>query len=552
MAAVPTGQPKELASLADAPKYSTELTNKGLQRVQGMNVWRDIGGNLFGPSSLRPTQGGPRSLLYRRELNQKDFNPKLMAQRVRDGASSIRKKPLDTLMNRFTDPLSQGPELFQSLLDKTEEKLGYQKTWNSPKLQTQFGPQHHSSIQHKLGNMGTAKHSLTAKLGGEGSASGKLHAGRAGVKAEGQADFRAGPVVQHRSEADLGALGKGSLTNTIRSDLQAHGSGMLKAGVAGLRGIGGAGFRVGPAVESNGTWKHDLGELGFGGRAALEAKGDVKGDVSLDARGLQVALDGNASVGGEVAGGVKAKTDLFEVAAGAKGEAKAHAAGHLDGAIDISGIGLDAGGKVGVTAAVEGHVGGKTAGVKLGGEDLNLNAGVKGRAEATAQAGARANAALTYKPPRAGVEIGGKAFAGVKAEVEGQVGIGDMIKLKGKAGAWAGAGAEGKIELGFDDGKLRFGISGGAAIGYGTGLGGVVEIDVKKIANAAIGTGLDVVEKGIKYAANPIEAVKDAKKLIEKVPDKIEKTVTSVAKTGEAVVKAATSGLKSLADKLFG
>jgi len=44
------------------------------------------------------------------------------------------------------------------------------------------------------------------------------------------------------------------------------------------------------------------------------------------------------------------------------------------------------------------------------------------------------------------------------------------------------------VKLGYKDGKISFGFNAGAAVGYGVGGSWGVEVDVKKLASAAIGT----------------------------------------------------------------
>jgi hypothetical protein len=110
-----------------------------------------------------------------------------------------------------------------------------------------------------------------------------------------------------------------------------------------------------------------------------------------------------------------------------------------------------------------------------------------------------------------GVEVGGEAFAGAKAEgnVGAEVG-GIGAGVHGEA--WAGAGAQASAQVGMgDDGKFHVGGSVGLGLGVGAKLGFDVSVDPGAVIDTAadvaggIGDGIssaaDTVDKGISSAA---------------------------------------------------
>ncbi|MEZ5096416.1 MAG: hypothetical protein R2731_10025 [Nocardioides sp.] len=90
-----------------------------------------------------------------------------------------------------------------------------------------------------------------------------------------------------------------------------------------------------------------------------------------------------------------------------------------------------------------------------------------------------------------GVHAGGELFAGAKAEATAQAdfsGVGGKITAEG----WAGAGIAGDLDLGYDDGKITLGGSGGIAWGVGGKLGGSVTIDVPEVIDG-LGDAVDAI-----------------------------------------------------------
>ncbi len=182
-------------------------------------------------------------------------------------------------------------------------------------------------------------------------------------------------------------------------------------------------------------------------------------------------IEGNAQAWGakgeweDYVGGVNVKADGSVTVAGVKGDAEA--------SITDDGVVIGANGRV-IVAGAEGSVSGEygIAEGKLSGE---------------ASLGANAGGGVELGPT--GVHANGELFAGAQAEVKagGDVGgLGGEVKAEG----WAGIGAGGDLDAGYDDGKLTIGGSGGLAFGIGGQIGGEVTIDVEE----ALDTGKDIVE----------------------------------------------------------
>lgn len=88
-----------------------------------------------------------------------------------------------------------------------------------------------------------------------------------------------------------------------------------------------------------------------------------------------------------------------------------------------------------------------------------------------------------------GAHAGGELFAGgkISGTAEGDVGgVGGSATAEG----WAGAGISGDVDLGFDDGKLTLGGSGGIAWGVGGKVGGEITLDFPEMWE----TGSDLVD----------------------------------------------------------
>ena len=123
--------------------------------------------------------------------------------------------------------------------------------------------------------------------------------------------------------------------------------------------------------------------------------------------------------------------------------------------------------------------------VKVGGQDINLNADVYGRATVEANATVGGEVAFDRDPPKAVLTGKAGAFAGAKAYGRARFGIGDLIKVGVYGEGWAGAGAEASGTVGYQDGKFSLGGSVGAGLGLGGKVGLRVDVDVVKAAQLA-------------------------------------------------------------------
>jgi len=306
--------------------------------------------------------------------------------------------------------------------------------------------------------------------------------------------------LEHRShgELDVGADG--------RAD------GGVKLGVAGAQVHGQAQGQVGVGGKLSERWSHPLGNVAVDADAHARASGSVRGQASLDARGL----DARGKVGARAEAQAHGHAVADTVFGRAEGEVQAKAAAYADGQAQVKagleGLGASAQGEIGAAASVHAKGEARSAGVKLGGEEVDLRAEVKGTAEVAAKAEGDAKADLRIEKgrPHAGFDVGGRAFAGARAEGEVAIGIGEIAKVKARGGVWAGAGAEGRARVHFDGKKLKVGLRAGAAVKAGAGGGATVEVDVEKAANAGIGAAVKAITAPVRYALDPSALPKDA------------------------------------------
>ncbi|HEY3452863.1 MAG TPA: hypothetical protein VGK67_41355 [Myxococcales bacterium] len=286
----------------------------------------------------------------------------------------------------------------------------------------------------------------------------------------------------------------------------------FSVGLSSLEGGGETTRRSGPSVQGGGSKDTRLGRLDYQGRAAAEIETTRGGSARLDAKGLTAQGRAAASVGATAQGAAHLEGRLGTV--DAQAEATLRAFAEAEGNLDVGKNGLVATAEAaaGLEAAARAHASFQSVGIDLGGERLDLRGDVDAYVEAAARAEGKVTVAATLKPPRIDAEVGGKAFAGVKAGVEGHLGIGSFVTLEGHADAWAGAGAEAKGLVGYKDGHLRLSFGAGAAVGVGVGVGGSVDIDVKAMAGAAL-HGAGHLLFGSRFDYNPTTAVSNLRDL---------------------------------------
>lgn len=297
--------------------------------------------------------------------------------------------------------------------------------------------------------------------------------------------------------------------NTLRPHMGMGipGRAQITAGPEGLKASGQA--HVSSLTQGHlqrqlrGQWLN--GDLRASGKVGPEAW--AQGQLRADQTGLQ----GQGSIGAQLQGEVGLDTSLRSALL--RNDTQIRAGGTLG--IEAKGqVALDQKGLVGhvdalARAEVEARLNSQfqTAGVQIGGERLDVNAQVQMFARAGARAGVDADVAATIDPPRLGLDAKAGAFAGAKAGVEGKVGLGPFVAVKGRGEAWAGAGAEAGLIAGLKEGKLSFGFHAGAAAKAGAGFKWSVEVDVQKLAKAAIGGTLEATERALSFAINPLGAI---------------------------------------------
>lgn len=289
---------------------------------------------------------------------------------------------------------------------------------------------------------------------------------RLGQRADGQASLTPDGL-KAQGDAWVGAQAGGGLQGHVQSVL----------GDASIQGQGTAG------VQAWGQGQMEVGLQGLKAQGQVGAEGRVGASLDATFQNALLRSDTHVNAGGVV--GVQAQGNVQADATGVQGH-------------------MVAGAKAEVAAELRNQT--RSLGVNVGGERLDVNSEVKAVAHAGARANAEVDVAATILPPRAGVEAEAGAFAGAKAGVEGKFGLGDFVAFKGRAEAWAGAGAQAGLIAGLKDGKLRFGFHAGAAVEVGGGFSWSVEIDVQKITKAMIGGSLELAERGLEFAINPLGA----------------------------------------------
>ncbi|MDO5498095.1 MAG: hypothetical protein Q4F67_00255 [Propionibacteriaceae bacterium] len=111
------------------------------------------------------------------------------------------------------------------------------------------------------------------------------------------------------------------------------------------------------------------------------------------------------------------------------------------------------------------------------------------RGNVSAEAGVLADASGTLGVDGIGVDA--KAFAGAKAEASGGAEIAGVYAGT-KVEGWAGVGAEGKADFGWQDGTLKVDLALGAGLGLGGKVGLDFEIDPAEVADSLHSAGQNI------------------------------------------------------------
>lgn len=171
---------------------------------------------------------------------------------------------------------------------------------------------------------------------------------------------------------------------------------------------------------------------------------EIVSGVNLDSKST---FDAHSFMGGAAKGEAGVEWNREQAHLHAQGRAMHGAEANVDagwkGALDVEGTNYKPG------AEVQGNAN-AFAGAELeGGGDVNVSSdGARGR-------------------------LGGEAFAGAKAEVTGKGGVSinenEFARGEGGVNARAGVGVEAKVDVGYQDGRIDYGMNYGAALGVGAG-----------------------------------------------------------------------------------
>ncbi len=201
------------------------------------------------------------------------------------------------------------------------------------------------------------------------------------------------------------------------------------------------------------------------------------------------------------------------------------------------------------------NAGYSTPRVRIAGQDVGIDAGVT--ADVFAGAAARGKLGVSLKGGEPHVSVGGEAFAGARASIQGSAAANingtQVAEVHAKAEGWAGAGVKANLDVGFKDGKLNFDMGFGAALGIGGSVDWGFSVDVGAIGKGIAGglgnvamlalSGFDL-DRTLAVTGRAAEQIgRNLANAFDKVDDKIE----DIAKgAGRAVSRAADQ----IADKV--
>jgi len=184
--------------------------------------------------------------------------------------------------------------------------------------------------------------------------------------------------------------------------------------------------------------------------------------------------------------------------------------------------------------------------VNIAGHEIGIKADVQADAFVGAQGYAEALVRLG-KDPR--IHIGAEGFAGASATIQGQAALGDLAKVRGSATAWAGVGAKANLDVGYEDGHLKFDLGFGAALGLGFEVDWGFDINVGAVGDFLADVGETVLD-GLGDVGDAIGDAADAVgDFAEDVGDAIGDAVDAV---GDAVGDAVDAVGDSVSDIFSG
>jgi hypothetical protein len=174
--------------------------------------------------------------------------------------------------------------------------------------------------------------------------------------------------------------------------------------------------------------------------------------------------------------------------------------------------GLQASAEVGARAGVEVETNANVNSTAQVG-DHTVEANAQGNARAAAEVSAQGTGELNATADNIGVKGEGDAFAGARASADGSADFGMNGEKFGEAGgqaeAWAGIGAKGTFDAGYNDGKLSFNYGVGAALGVGTYMEGTVKFNPEAMSQTAINAVEDEVNYYVGDSLNEVNSYVD-------------------------------------------
>jgi hypothetical protein len=362
-----------------------------------------------------------------------------------------------------------------------------------------------SQVQGTFGN--------SSGVQGQAGASAKVTAQSGDASGVAKADANAGGSVDANSK---GAAAQGTASVSAQAGAQsgsASAGAKANASVSGSVGANAKGVVAQGQAQTNTSANSQMGSASgaatWNASTSAGTHTDASGSTKLDAQGLHLTGQASAQAGVAAQASAQVQGKYGNASASASADAGAYANANGSADVNLKGATLKGDAQAGVEAKAEIDANFQSKGVDFGGQKLDLHGSGTADVEASADASADVNLTATIKPPRVEADVGGKAFAGVKAGVEGKIGVGNFITVQGQADAWAGAGAEAQGSIGYSDGKLHFSLDVGAALGAGAGASGDVTIDVKGLTDAAVNEGKAIATRGLQDLTNPQQAAQD-------------------------------------------
>lgn len=265
-------------------------------------------------------------------------------------------------------------------------------------------------------------------------------------------------------------------------------------------------------------------------------KKGTQGDssVSYGADGLEAKYSRGASAGvyAQKNGKVEGENGTASYKLGARLDARAN----VDSSVKVNSNGVEGkfGAKASLTAETSANGRLQSKPFTIAGVETNASVDATVRLKAELSAEANVDVKLQRNPPVAVINGKVGASAVVKAEAEITVGAGPFSVTANGYGS-AGAEATASGTFGYENGKIKFGFSAGAAVKVGLGGGIKGEIDLKQSAEMLKNGGEAVLKKG----KEALDADGDGKLDLKDVAKRGEQIATAVLAPQAAVIRKA-------------